>query len=217
MKFNTEFRTGLVIVMAGALSAIPADAFSLCTPGGGPSGIDISTGLQNRLFFANPGSCPTSWICSGSPAPGFASYAPTTAQYPGGVPYPSMAYSPTVYGGSGVIRQLTSLTWAGGNTYQLILVTGLPLKEPDGTTTVAGWPKAPNGATRLYLTMGNGYGQVAAFDLPSPVPGNFASTPITFTLPTNSPAIGQRIGVMIFVSAPSGYSANFAILGNCPV
>jgi hypothetical protein len=86
------------------------------------------------------------------------------------------------------------------------------LKEPDGTTPVAGWPQAPNAAARLYLTMGKGYGQVAAFDLPSPAPGNFRSTPIFFTLPTNSPAIGQTIGVMIYVSAPSGYSANFVIL-----
>ncbi len=216
MKFNKEFKTGLVIVMAGALCAIPAKAVGVCVANGALLGIDISTGLQNPLFAANPGSCPISWICSGSPAPGFASYTPTTAQYPSNPLFPTMAYSPTVFGGSGVIRQLTSLTWQGGNTYVLNLVTGLPLKEPNGTTPVVGWPQAPNAAARLYLTMGTGFGQVAAFDLPSPAPGNFRSTPIFLTLPTNSPAIGQKIGVMIYVSAPSGYSANFAILnGSC--
>ena len=59
--------------------------------------------------------------------------------------------------------------------------------------------------------MGDGFGQVAAFDIPSPSPGTFVSSPITFTLPSNSGAVGQNIGVMIFVSAPSLFSANFAI------
>ena len=175
------------------------------------TGVDLSSGIVNRLFAGTPGSCPTSWICAGSPDPGFASYAPTTAQYPGGSPFATSAFSPTVYGGSGVIRQLTPLTWVGGSTYTFNLWAGLPNKEPDGTTPVAGWPQAPNGAARLYLTMGNGFGQVAAFDIPSPSPGTFVANPITFTLPSNSGAIGQKIGVMIFVSAPSLFSANFAI------
>jgi len=173
--------------------------------------VDIAGGIVNPLFAGTTGSCPTGWICSGSPAPGFASYAPTTAQYPGGSPFPTSAFSPTIYGGSGVIRQLTSLTWVGGNTYILNLSAGLPNKEPDGTTPVAGWPRAPNGAARLYLTMGDGFGQVAAFDIPSPSPGTFISSPIAFMLPSNSGAIGQKIGVMIYVSAPSSFSANFAI------
>jgi len=104
------------------------------------------------------------------------------------------------------------MKWIGGKTYTLNLTTGLPLKEPDGTTPVAGWPTLPNGATRLYLTMGPGFGQVAAFDIPSPGPGNVATFPISLTLPTNSPAIGQDIGVMIYVSAPSKYAANFSIV-----
>jgi hypothetical protein len=132
------------------------------------------------------------------------------AQYPGGSPFMTSAFSPTVYGGSGVIRQLTSLTWVGGATYVLNLWAGLPLTEPDGISTVAGWP-ALNGAVRLYLTMGNGFGQVAAFDIRSPGPGVFALDPISFTLPVNSGAVGQKIGVMIFVSAPYWASANFDI------
>jgi hypothetical protein len=220
MKFNfTTLMMGLVILMAVVLCAIPAKAVgSCCTTCGLPGAfVDISTGLQNPVFTANSGNCPNMWICSGSPAPGFASYIPSSAQYPRGPLFP-MAYSPTVFGGSGVIRQLTSLTWQGGTTYALNLITGLPLKEPNGTTTVAGWPQAPNGAARLYLTMGTGFGQVAAFDLPSPTAGNLRSTPIFVTLPTNSPAVGQKIGVMIYVSAPSGYSANFAILnGTCSI
>jgi hypothetical protein len=176
------------------------------------SGTNLFSGITNPLFSGTSGSCPSNWTCSGSPAPGFASYAPTSAQYPGGAPFATMAFSPTVYGGSGVIRQLTSLTWVGGTTYTLNLSTGLPLKELDGTVGVAGWPAAPNGAVRLYLTMGSGFGQVAAFDIPSPAPGTSASVPITFKLPTNSPAVGQQIGVMIYVSAPSLFSANFAIV-----
>jgi hypothetical protein len=172
--------------------------------------LDIYTFLQNPTFSGTPGTCPTSWICSGSPAPGFSPYAPTTSQYASPI-FPTMAYSPTVYGGSGVMRQLTSMTWQGGATYTFNLGTGLPLHEPDGVTLVAGWP-GTQGAARLYLTMGTGYGQVAAFDIPSPAPGGFSNLPITFTLPTNSPAIGQAIGVMLYVSAPSGYSANFSIM-----
>jgi len=167
--------------------------------------------VNNPLFTGLPGNCPTSWICGGSPSPGFASYSPTAVQYPGGSLFPTSAYSPTIYGGSGVIRQLTSMTWTGGTAYVLNLLAGLPLKEPDGVTPVAGWPN-PNGAARVYLTMGNGFGQVAAFDIPSPAPGTWSSMPITFVLPTNSPAVGKSIGVMIYVSAPSGYSANFQIM-----
>jgi hypothetical protein len=172
--------------------------------------LDIYTGLQNPTFTGTPGKCPTGWICSGSPDPGFASYAPTTSQYASPI-FPTMAYSPTIYGGSGVMRQLTSMIWKGGATYTLNLGTGLPSHEPDGVTLVAGWP-GTTGAARVYLTMGTGYGQVAAFDIPAPGPGGFSNLPITFTLPTNSPAIGQAIGVMIYVSAPSGYSANFSIM-----
>jgi hypothetical protein len=174
-------------------------------------GTDLSGGVTNPLFSGTPGNCPANWTCSGSPAPGFASYNPTTAQYPGGSPFATSAFSPTVYGGSGVIRQLTSLTWVGGSTYLLDLWAGLPATEPDGRSPVAGWPQAPNGAARLYLTMGDGFGQVAAFDIPSPAPGTFTLNPISFTLPVNSGAVGQKIGVMIFVSAPSWFSANFAI------
>jgi hypothetical protein len=52
---------------------------------------------------------------------------------------------------------------------------------------------------------------LTAFDIPSPGPGIFASHPITFKLPANAAAVGQKIGVMIYVSAPSLFSANFAI------
>jgi hypothetical protein len=195
-------------VMGSAAAAVAPDVYAVSNTC--PTGVDIATGVQNPLFAGNPGAPPISWICGGSPSPGFASYAPTAAQYPGGSPFPTAAFSPTVFGGSGVIRQLTSLTWAGGNTYNLKLWAGLPLKEPDGVTPVAGWP-APNGAARLYLTMGNGFGQVAAWDIPSPAPGTFVPLQISFFLPTNSPAIGQTIGIMIYVSAASLYSANFVI------
>jgi hypothetical protein len=175
--------------------------------------INLSTGILNPTFLAaNPGTCPVQWICAGSPAPGFASYSPTAAQYPGGHPFPTSAFSPTVYGGSGVIRQLTTLTWIGGANYVLDVFAGLPLKEPDGITPVAGWP-GTNGAARVYLTMGDGFGQVAAFDIPAPPPGAWIDKPIFLALPANSPAVGQKIGVMIYVSAPSNFSANFDLAG----
>jgi hypothetical protein len=133
-------------------------------------------------------------------------------QYTGGTIPPTAAYSPTTFGGSGVIRQLSSITWVGGMTYNLKLWVGLPKTEPDGSTPVIGWPGS-NGVVRVYLTMGSGFGQVAAFDIPAPLAGSFMPYMITITLPTNSPAIGQLLGVMIYVSAPSGYSANFYITG----
>jgi hypothetical protein len=177
-----------------------------------PKPIDVGATIINPLFSGTTGSCPQNWICGGSPAPGFTSYSPTTAQYPSGARFATSGSSPTTLGGSGVIRQLTPLTWAGGSSYTLNLWIGLPATEPDGTTPVSGWPGAQNGAVRVYLTMGQGFGQVAAFDIPSPpTPGSFVSNPITFTLPSNSGAIGQAIGVMIFVSGPSSSSANFAI------
>jgi hypothetical protein len=199
------------VLMGSAAGSLVTDAFANSCP----SGMDISYGLQNPSFAGNPGAIPTNWIASGSPAPGFASYSPTSAQYTGGSPFLTAAYSPTVFSGSGVIRQISSLTWAPG-TYVLNLWAGLPKTEPDGTTPVVGFPQAPSGVARLYLTMGPGYGQVAAFDIPAPAPGTFASNIISFTLPANSPAVGQSLGVMIFVSAPSGYSADFVITSDCP-
>jgi len=199
------------VLMGSAAGSLVSDAYaSPC-----PSGMDISLGLQNPSFAGNPGAIPTNWIASGSPAPGFASYSPTSAQYTGGSPFLTAAYSPTVFSGSGVIRQISSLTWAPGS-YVLNLWAGLPKTEPDGTTPVVGFPQAPSGVARLYLTMGPGYGQVAAFDIPAPPAGTFVSNIISFTLPANSPAVGQSLGVMIFVSAPSGYSADFVITVDCP-
>ena len=169
--------------------------------------VDIGANLVNPLFTGSYGSCPTGWVCTGSPDPGFASYSPTTAQYPGGLQFATSAFSPTVYGGSGTIRQTTSsLTWAAGSTYVLNLWAGLPNVEPDGTTPVENF--APT--ARLYLTTGAG-DQVAAFDLPNPPAGTFAANPIVYTVPGNSPFLGQPVGVLIFVSAPSLFSANFDI------
>jgi hypothetical protein len=168
--------------------------------------IDIGASLVNPLFTGPSGSCPTGWVCTGSPAPGFASYAPTTAQYTAGSPFATSAFSPTIFGGAGTIRQTTSLTWAAGANYVLNLWAGFPNTEPNGTTPVQGW--APT--ARVYLTTAAG-AQVAAFDIPSPPGGSFAANPISLTLPANSPFIGQNIAVLIFVSAPSNFSANFDV------
>jgi len=45
--------------------------------------------------------------------------------------------------------------------------------------------------------MGSGFGQVAAFDIPSPGLGVFALHQIGFKVPASSAAVGQTIGVMI--------------------
>lgn len=169
--------------------------------------VNLADGISNPMFTGTPGKCPTNWICGGGPDPGFASYSPTSAQYPSGPQFPTSAFSPTILGGSGVIRQETSRTWLGGNTYFLNLWAGLPNTEPNGTTHVEGW--APT--ARLYLTAGDGFSQVAAFDIPRPPRSTFASNQIKFILPKGSPFDGQKIGVMIFVSAPSLFTANFDI------
>jgi hypothetical protein len=183
-------------------------------PGNPSPGVDLTgkSGLINPLFSGTPGSCPTNWVCGGSPAPGVASYTPGVAQYPSGAPFPTSSFSPTVLEGSGVARQNTSLKWVAGQTYYLNFYGGVPDTEPDGTTAVAGWPQT----VRVYLTAGPGFAQVAAFDIPSPGKGNFVSKLLNFTLPSNSAFVGQSIGVLIFVNAsPNGFSANVDI-GSAP-
>ena len=169
---------------------------------------DIAGGVTNPQFAGTAGSCPTGWICGGSPAPGVASYTPGTAQYPSGPLFPTSSSSPTVLSGSGVIRQNTSLNWVAGQTYLLNFYAGLPKTEPDGISPVAGWPQT----VRVYLTAGPGFAQVAAFDIPSPGAGNFVSNLLKFPLSSNSPFVGQSIGILIFVNgSPNGFSANFDI------
>jgi hypothetical protein len=193
--------------LASAASGNGNFAVSDVQPSVVPAGsVDIGANVANPLFGGTSGSCPTNWICAGSPNPGFASYAPTSAQYTGGSQFATSAFSPTIFGGSGTIRQTTSLTWVAGNTYVLNLWAGLPNMEPNGTTPVEKW--APT--ARLYLTTAAGE-QVAAFDIPSPARGTFAANTITFTLPAGSPFAGKPLGVLIFVSAPSLFSANFDI------
>jgi len=202
-------RALFVAGVAGAIASL-AFAFSSVTPCLGTE-VDIAGGLLNPQFTGTPGKCPLFWLCDGSPAPGFASYAPGPLQYPGGHPFPTSAFSPTILAGSGTIRQLTPLMWAPAPTiYRLTLIAGLPVTEPGGATSVAGWP-ATNGAARLYFTFGSGFSQVTYWDIPSPPRGAFAPYPITFSLPASSPAVGQQIGVILFVSAQSNFSANFDI------
>jgi len=172
--------------------------------------VDIADKIVNPLFKGTAGACPTNWACDGSPAPGFASYAPGAAQYPGGSLFATSAYSPTVLSGSGTIQQKTTLFWIGGNTYVLNLMVGVPKTEPNGTTPVVGWPQT----VRLYLTAA-GNAQVAAFDIKGPDQAGFVSRSVNFTLPVNSPFNGEPIGVLIFVSATQNYSANFAIAPAC--
>jgi hypothetical protein len=168
--------------------------------------VDIGASLANPTFNGTFGNCPTSWVCDGSPAPGFSSYKPTTLdQFPGGVPFSSAAFGPTILGGSGAVRQITPLTWTAGTTYVLNLAKGLPLTLPDNSTFVAGWPQT----VRLYLTTA-AREEVAFFDIPPPqFKGVFEDQAITFTLPANSPFVGKKIAVVLFVSAQSLYSANF--------
>src|ERR1700722_5592310 len=73
-----------------------------------------------------PGSCPTSWTCSGSPAPGFGTYTVTSQQYTPssdglsrGLVVPDgaqAAFAPTTIEGSGDLFQTTPLTYIPGDT-----------------------------------------------------------------------------------------------------
>lgn len=194
------------LLMTSAATPRLADASGVANC---PAGFDISTALANPFFLGNP---PFGWIIGGSPAPGFATYVPAipTQYFTLASPLPSAAYSPTGISGSGVIRQNTTATWVGGTTYVLQLWIGLPWTKPDGKTPVAGWP----GTVRLYFTAGPGFAQVWAIDIPDPPPGEFVLFPITYTLPKNSPAIGQTLGIMIFVDGSYNQQADFAI-ANC--
>jgi hypothetical protein len=214
MKVNG---VGRALFMAGIMCASGSFAFTGVTKCPVVT-FDLAGGIINPQFAGTPGNCPTSWVCGGSPAPGFGSYMPGPLQYPSGHPFSTAAFSPTVLGGSGTIRQLTPMIWEGGTTYRMTLWVGYPITEPGGVTTVAGFPSTDGGAVRLYLTFGSGFGQVTAWDIPAPPRGSFVPYSIAFTLPTNSPAVGQQIGVLLFVSAPSLFAANFDISSSaCPI
>jgi len=139
---------GIRTFLTGSAGVATADAtVSTCETG------DIFLGLQNPTFTGSSGLVPPFWVGGGSPAPGFAAYQPGSAQYP--EPHPTYAaYSPTVFAGSGVLRQLSSITWVGGQLYTLNLGIGQPLTEPNGNTPVNAWPST----VRVYLTMGQGSG-----------------------------------------------------------
>jgi hypothetical protein len=68
-----------------------------------------------------------------------------------------------------------------------------------------GWAQT----VRVYLTTA-AREEGAFFDIPSPVRSTFEANPFTFTLPANSPFVGKKIAVVIFVSAEARSSANFA-------
>src|SRR5438552_821873 len=107
------------LVLTGiALYAVPGTAWA--------SAIDISTLLTNPSFEGgvDGSGCPNGWTCSGSPGTGFGAYIPGASQFtpvadgiPGFVPDGShAAFSPTGLAGSGGLKQVTSSTWASGNT-----------------------------------------------------------------------------------------------------
>lgn len=139
---------------AGAWLAASLAFASLTTVPGTSSAVTISINplLSNGSFESSTGAtCPTGWVCGGSPGSGFGSYAPTSAQYtpgsdglPGSLVVPNgnnAAYSPTGLAGSGSMNQtIGSLTYTAGNVYTFDFWVGLPNTEPDGTTTVNGYP-----------------------------------------------------------------------------
>src|ERR1700743_2091900 len=78
--------------------------------------VDLFYGISNAGFSGTTGACPAEWTCSGSPDPGVESYVISSTQYPNqnGL---TVAHSPTTFGGSGVVRQVTPFTWVGGASY----------------------------------------------------------------------------------------------------
>ncbi len=145
--------------------ALPVTLVGLFASANAYGNVILDSNLLNSGFEANPDAtnCPTSWTCSGSPAPGFSSYVVTSAQYtagsdglasgvvPGGI---AAATSPTFIEGSGTLSQTLSLFYTPNTTYQIDLWVGTPLTELDGTTTT----KGPVGTIRATFLGGGGVG-----------------------------------------------------------
>lgn len=193
--------------------------------------ISINAALTNPSFELSTGaSCPSSWPCSGSPAPGFGSYAPGAAQFvpgsdgllSGSVPDgTNVAYAPTGLAGSGDLKQTSTAAYSTSNTYEFTFWVGLPLKEPDGTTTVNGYPNTVIvswllGTTTAGLCDGWGTATLTSltgapatffdnsadcqFNLPSPGAGQWQRWKLTF-----NPIFSRsgNLGVDFFVSGES--------------
>jgi hypothetical protein len=207
---------------AKAFATVALAALALFGAAGGSQAgaIAIDSLLANASFeTGTAGACPTSWVCGGSPSPGFAEYAPTSAQYTpgsdglpsGSVPNGKNAVSaPTVFSGSGTLMQVTSGTWAAGQQYSFTFWIGSPKTEPDGTTKVSGPP-----ATIRALILANGVTDNLSgsgpieFDLTAPAPGDWQEITETFTPGQD---FGQTIGVEFFVSTTNNdQSINFDI------
>jgi hypothetical protein len=180
--------------------------------------------LLTNPSFENPTTfdqSPTSWTTGGSPAPGVGVYAPTSSQYtPGADGLPGLsvvpngqqvAFTPTIFSGSGSLAQSVSSTWTFGNTYNFTFWIGVPNTEPDGTTPVVG---PPSGALQLYFTANGVQSSLPSFNLNAPAIGQWEQVTESFTPGSDDPYLGQQIGVLLFSSTGqlgNDQSVNFDI------
>jgi hypothetical protein len=205
MEKSTYLALGAIVLGAGyASSASSATIF-------------INPSLTNASFETsnNPTATPPGWTPSGSPGAG--AYTVTSAQYTAGADGLSggrivpdgtnAADAPSGLSGSGGLQQTTNIPFTVGNTYSFIFWVGLPRTEPNGTTTVAGFPgSSPGGPSDSTVTVswltgttegnlrGLGTGSLTALTGPgagtTTTIGNLNdSGPVRFTL--TSPGLGQ--------------------------
>jgi hypothetical protein len=168
--------------------------------------------------------CPMSWVCGGSPQPGFTSYTVTAAQFTAGadglsgsriVPFGVDAgYSPTLIEGSGSISQSGLGTYVVGNTYVVNLYVGTPNKEIDGVTDLT----APFKVDTItgYFIFGAGGAQAFSQNVTIPDQGQWVLTQLSYTVAPGDAAANQSIGFEIFQSSNGNDRvANFDI-GSVP-
>jgi hypothetical protein len=199
--------------------------------------IDLSTLLANPSFEGgNVGGttsgCPIGWICGGSPAPGFTSYAPTSAQYTAGsdglpsgiVPSGSfVATSPVPVEGSGSLMQTGLGTYIAGNTYTLNLWVGTPktvpfcntLSSPSCVANVT--PSGPIATITAYFFAagGQGTGAGSAVNILAPAIGQWQNIGLTYT--PSAGDLGKAVGFEIFDnSGANNLIANYDIVAATP-
>jgi PEP-CTERM motif len=208
--------------------------------------INLNGLLTNGSFESPSGQsgltpvCPTSWSCSGTPAPGFGTYTPTTQQYtpgadglsggklvPGGT---QAAFAPTTIEGSSDMWQFVSgLTYVAGNTYTLSFWVGLPMTEPG--TNSAGMGCNINPLVSCLVTGipptsqfnfvvpngGTGFATsgiaVDPITITSPGLGMWALETVSFTASAGGSYIGQTVGIDFHeATTQNNQSINFDIV-----
>jgi PEP-CTERM motif len=210
--------------------------------------IFINSSLTNPSFEAsnNPTGVPPGWTVGGSPGAG--AYTVTTAQYTpgsdglsGGLIVPNgtnAADVPSAVSGSGSLQQTTNIPFTVGNTYVFDFWVGLPKTEPNGTTSVVGFPNSVTvawltgtttdnlsglGTATLSPLTGSGSTQTkgpndsgpANFSIPSPGLGQWQEWRLTYTdvFTISTGPVGVQLAVL---AATNNQGANFDIATGVP-